>query len=218
MSQQICDHQAAMQGIQKQYPFNLLRAVVRERRVDYYLPGLEDAMDTLLPREKECLIMRFASNMTLAAVGEQFGLSAERARQIEAKSLRKLTHPARMRMFRAVPPDKHYDLAEQYRELRGEYNLLVERHNVLQEDYAALTGKPPVVVGTAEQDVLINDAGLSARSYNCLKRAGFGTLGDIAAVNIEELMKVRNLGRKSLDEVLAVLKRHGLKPMQMEDD
>jgi DNA-directed RNA polymerase subunit alpha len=47
----------------------------------------------------------------------------------------------------------------------------------------------------------IEDLDLSVRSYNCLKRAGINTVEDLANKSEEEMMKVRNLGRKSLDEV-----------------
>jgi len=51
----------------------------------------------------------------------------------------------------------------------------------------------------------IEDLELSVRSYNCLKRAGVTTLGQLRSMSDEELMKVRNLGRKSMEEVKHVL-------------
>ena len=51
---------------------------------------------------------------------------------------------------------------------------------------------------------------LSVRSYNCLKRAGIHTVEDLTQKTEEEMLKVRNLGRKSLDEVIAKLKGYGL--------
>jgi DNA-directed RNA polymerase subunit alpha len=50
-------------------------------------------------------------------------------------------------------------------------------------------------------EMTIEDLDLSVRSYNCLKRAGINTVEDLANKSEEEMMKVRNLGRKSLDEV-----------------
>ena len=44
--------------------------------------------------------------------------------------------------------------------------------------------------------------GLSVRSFNCLKRAGINTVEDLVSKSEEEMMKVRNLGRKSLEEVI----------------
>ena len=56
----------------------------------------------------------------------------------------------------------------------------------------------------------IDELELSVRSYNCLKRAGINTVEELISRTPEDMMKVRNLGRKSLDEVLAKLKELGL--------
>ena len=56
----------------------------------------------------------------------------------------------------------------------------------------------------------IDELELSVRSYNCLKRAGINTVEELCSKTSEDMMKVRNLGRKSLDEVLAKLKELGL--------
>ena len=55
---------------------------------------------------------------------------------------------------------------------------------------------------------------LSVRSFNCLKRAGINTVEDLTNRSEEDMMKVRNLGRKSLDEVILKLKSlgYGLQP------
>lgn len=56
----------------------------------------------------------------------------------------------------------------------------------------------------------IDELELSVRSFNCLKRAGINTVEELTNRTPEDMMKVRNLGRKSLDEVLAKLKELGL--------
>ena len=56
----------------------------------------------------------------------------------------------------------------------------------------------------------IDELELSVRSYNCLKRAGINTVEELCNRTPEHMMKVRNLGRKSLEEVLAKLKELGL--------
>jgi len=56
----------------------------------------------------------------------------------------------------------------------------------------------------------IDELELSVRSYNCLKRAGINTVEELCSKTSEDMMKVRNLGRKSLDEVLTKLKELGL--------
>ena len=59
-------------------------------------------------------------------------------------------------------------------------------------------------------EMSIEDLELSVRSFNCLKRANISTVEDIAKMTESEMMKVRNLGKKSLDEVVAKLHSLGL--------
>ena len=63
----------------------------------------------------------------------------------------------------------------------------------------------------------IEDMDLSVRSYNCLKRAGIHTVADLTRKTEEDMLKVRNLGRKSLDEVIAKLRTFGLDLKASED-
>ena len=57
---------------------------------------------------------------------------------------------------------------------------------------------------------LIEDLDFSVRTYNCLKRAGINSIGDLVARTEEDMMKVRNLGKKSLEEVIQKLEELGL--------
>ena len=63
----------------------------------------------------------------------------------------------------------------------------------------------------------IEDMDLSVRSYNCLKRANIHTVEDLTKKTEEEMLKVRNLGRKSLDEVILKLESYGLSLEKKED-
>ena len=63
----------------------------------------------------------------------------------------------------------------------------------------------------------IDELELSVRSYNCLKRAGINTVEELTNKTSEDMMKVRNLGRKSLEEVLAKLKELGLQLTPSEE-
>lgn len=63
----------------------------------------------------------------------------------------------------------------------------------------------------------IDELELSVRSYNCLKRAGINTVEELVNKTPEDMMKVRNLGRKSLEEVLQKLQEMGLSLRQTEE-
>lgn len=67
------------------------------------------------------------------------------------------------------------------------------------------------------REMSIEELDLSVRSYNCLKRAGINTVDDLANRTEEDMMKVRNLGRKSLEEVLHKLAELGLSLSPNED-
>ena len=54
-------------------------------------------------------------------------------------------------------------------------------------------------------ELTIEELDLSVRSFNCLKRANINTVEDLISKTEDEMMKVRNLGRKSLEEVMAKL-------------
>lgn len=66
-------------------------------------------------------------------------------------------------------------------------------------------------------EMSIDELELSVRSYNCLKRAGINTVEELTNKTPEDMMKVRNLGRKSLEEVLAKLKELGLQLQPTEE-
>ena len=59
-------------------------------------------------------------------------------------------------------------------------------------------------------EMTIEELDFSVRSYNCLKRAGINTVEDLINKSEDEMMKVRNLGRKSLEEVIKKLHDMGL--------
>lgn len=66
-------------------------------------------------------------------------------------------------------------------------------------------------------EMTIEELDLSVRSYNCLKRAGINTVEDLTNKTEEEMMKVRNLGKKSLEEVIGKLEALGL-VLNLEED
>ena len=59
-------------------------------------------------------------------------------------------------------------------------------------------------------EMTIEELDLSVRSYNCLKRAGINTVEELAKKSEDDMMKVRNLGKKSLEEVIQKLEELGL--------
>jgi DNA-directed RNA polymerase subunit alpha len=94
---------------------------------------------------------------------------------------------------------------------------LVPEEVVEEEDEVDFPPQPNTIATPPpendEQRILnttIEDLDLSVRSFNCLKRAGISVVGDLVARSEEDMMKVRNLGRKSLEEVKKKLEEYGL--------
>lgn len=106
----------------------------------------------------------------------------------------------------AIAPDEAISLAA--RVLVEHLNLFVD----LSENAKSVDVMVESVTDEKEKvlEMNIDELELSVRSYNCLKRAGINTVEELINKTPEDMMKVRNLGRKSLDEVLAKLKELGL--------
>ena len=100
--------------------------------------------------------------------------------------------------------------------------MMIEHLNVIVElsDKAVATNymvEPDNDQSNSDLNKSVEDLDLSVRSYNCLKRASINTVAELANMSEEDMMKVRNLGRKSLDEVLLKLKELGLQLNNADD-
>ena len=70
--------------------------------------------------------------------------------------------------------------------------------------------KPPTTAPTSEWDIPVESLNLSVRSFNCLKRAGISKVSELLDMTEDEIIKMRNFGKKSLDEIKQVLEERGL--------
>ena len=77
--------------------------------------------------------------------------------------------------------------------------------------------EPDIDRRTKILEMTIEEMDLSVRSYNCLKRANIHTVEDLTKKTEDDMLKVRNLGKKSLDEVIYKLESYGLKLKDKED-
>ncbi len=157
--------------------------------------------------------------MTLAQIAAVYQLSIERIRQSEAKALRKLRHPSRADYLRPiVPPISDAD-AGVY--LAGMQTTIEEnawarklgpsiRVKVLEE-----VSRDPRLLRELEQqagvtlgekgETRLEDLDLSTRTHNTLDAAGITTVSAIMRTPPGELLKVKNFGRKSYNEIRDVL-------------
>ena len=113
----------------------------------------------------------------------------------------------------ALEPDEAVSLAAKV--LSEHLNLFIDLSDAAQTAEVMIEKE-----NDAQEKVLemnIDELELSVRSYNCLKRAGINTVAELINRTPEDMMKVRNLGRKSLEEVLAKLKELGLQLNQGDE-
>ena len=211
------------QDVTGRYPYNLAYAVflpswerkseeqiyeAKQKVYRVYIPALIEAMNDLTDREQKVLELRYKHYLTLEQCGYHFNVTRERIRQVEAKALRKLRSPYRSKHWILDTMDKAREAQEKLSQLELENIRLknyIESHltnskipwdNERKEDSVS--------------DISIDNLELSVRSFNCLKRAGIDTLGDLSEYTLEKLLKVRNLGRKSMEEVITKAKEYGI--------
>jgi DNA-directed RNA polymerase subunit alpha len=87
--------------------------------------------------------------------------------------------------------------------------------DILSDQLALFTNfsteeKPVQTAPASEWDVPVETLNLSVRSFNCLKRAGISKVSELLDMSEDEIIKMRNFGKKSLDEIKQVLEERGL--------
>jgi DNA-directed RNA polymerase subunit alpha len=99
----------------------------------------------------------------------------------------------------SITPDDALSTAAQI--LQDQLDLFV---NFTQEDV------PIAAAPASEWDIPVETLNLSVRSFNCLKRAGISKVSELLDMTEDEIIKMRNFGKKSLDEIKQVLEERGL--------
>ena len=188
---------------------------------------LEDTIDEILnnpskygltDRETSILKYRFAMTeegdfKTLEEVGAIFGRTRDRIRQIEAKAIRKLRHPSRFKLIKYGKTGYNKQKEVEEAKLKSRIEMLeakskkeIDEFNKNIEEELA-NEEPKIDIIEYLKSNCISDIELSVRSYNCLKRAGINTLFDLCLRDSNQLLKVRNLGRKSYQEVIDMVNK-----------
>ena len=170
------------------------------------------------------------------AVAKAFNVTAERVRQIKAKALRKLRKPGAIRRIyptlTATGSEILEDMLQDAKDTVLRYYDAVTKHRAsnliaaaarayeagLQPDPDTwrqldeiFNGNPDA--GTADlipppSVVTLEDADLSVRTYNCLKRANKNTLNQVAAMSRDQIWSVRNIGYKTVEEIEKAVRKH----------
>lgn len=217
------------------YPYNLAGEIATQNRTDKrsdaareiaasaaqktYAPALIKAVEELGGREGRIIKLRYYNGMTLEQVADTEGITRERVRQLEARALRRLRHPRVFETWQLTDPDK----LEQIRQERDQLRLanislrdqLMEKTPDEQERRQIMQ---TVRQQTGEKNIRVEEMRFTFRTYNCLRRAGIGTLAEIAARTPDEIMQIRGLGRRSFDEIRAKLDEYGATLKEGKED
>lgn len=163
----------------------------------------------LSEREAKVLKFRFIDKMTLDKIGAELGVRRERIRQIEAKALRKLRHPARRRKLKqGLYITKHAE--SRAREIADEFVEELAKKKA-ERDPRVIRAKTGLSDDEEEQvwwRLPLEDLDLSVRVYKILKRHGCNYVGDVARINHDELVKIRNVGHKTETEIVYKIREY----------
>lgn len=198
-----------------EYPENLLKKLeITFNNIDYkeivdnFETNFELACEEVLtPREKIIICERYRCYKTLEEIGKELNVTRERVRQIESKALRKLGTRKNIILNKKNKYDKIRQLEEN--EIRAKlkaemsYEVALE---IIKEHAIENNMNVETLVSGVDRDDLIDNLNLSVRSYNGLKRAGIDTISQIKKLSYPEIANIRNLGKKSANEIVDKLK------------
>lgn len=178
------------------YPQNLYAVVfgtIKDEEIECLIPydvneTLNSVLSALPAIEQFVLIKRYKEKKTLQEIAEMSGKTRNEVRLVEAKALRKLRHPMYARRLKFG--DSQYE------------NCLIELQIAIKQSVADATRYADAVP--------IEELGFSTRLYNCLKRGGIDSLGDILLALPEKLATIRNFGRKAALELIEKLDKNGV--------
>lgn len=191
------------------YPFNLLVAVRGKTRLE--LPGkltrdvwagIRYALSSLNEQEKQVVEYRYVQGRTQTETGEQMGLTQEQIRKIENQTAQKLRIPSRW-CYMQYGIDGYLKKKSDDAYAEGYSRGYKKGYELGRED--ANSDVLPECVPDEVLNRSVETLNLSARASNCLARAGCERIRDVTAIPENRIMVIRNLGRKTADEIARAL-------------
>ena len=204
------------------YPENVLGIATIDNSM--YAPEILERFEEILkeftPREQEIIALRYQQYKTFEEIGKVYGVTRERVRQILTKAIIKIrykfTHFVEKIEFEKFEKQEQEFYQKSYDDLVAKRQELIElfkQNGEYTEEMEIYFGEvfPKSAVKVRYEDLDIEELDLSVRSYNCLRRVGIKKIGDLLKLSYPyDYWKIRNLGKKSLKEIVDKLKEHGL--------
>ena len=222
--------------LSEKYPINLVQAIFGASR-DIYMTdekstkeiedNIEYVLNNTMEPDESCIIkLRFKGKMSLEEIGDIQGKTRERIRQIEARALRKLRHPSRTNAIFS-PYKLNQEIKERTNalnqknlELASNITKCLNQIDILANALEGVGIKVSTEKSITEVTTLarnIDEFGFSVRAFNCMRRAGIMTIGDLTEKTENEMKQVRNLGHHALEEIKEKLLSLGLRFMTEEE-
>lgn len=162
---------------------------------DIIMYSFEISKPILSDRQIEFLDSFFKNHNSISKIAEDAGITRERVRQILYKAVTRVKN----KMQRL---DEIEQLENRITQLKDEIAYL-EHHKKLNESVVKLSKPISKEVGILNKP--IEDFELSVRCFNCLKAARINTLLDLAQFDLNDLLRFRNFGKRSLDEIKSLI-------------
>ncbi len=194
------------------YPFSLVSALFNnDDEVPFITDdikfGLEYALSFLKEREREILRMRYEEMKSVLAVSMFFCLSESRVRQIEKSALQRL---------RKQP---YFDYIRYG--IEGNINRLMDAEydrgynagfsvGYFKGQEEAVKGISDPVLNYEIRSIPIEKLKLNVRTFNALKRCGYNVIYDLVKLSEEDIINIRNMGNKNIEEVANALSKYGI--------
>lgn len=185
----------AQTNISPDYPLNFLLAVDNKYRT-YYIPAdIDETIEYLLhiifsntPNDADILRKHFKYGKTYADIACEYQDTAEHIQQLANRAIGKFQYPTcidclGMGIFKVIMQNRRF-----FGRFSGNNDV------------------PDFVTPVTE----IDDLSLSVRSENALRRAGINTIADLEKMTTKELLGIRNLGKRSYDEIVSMLRLYNI--------
>ncbi|MBQ7035840.1 MAG: hypothetical protein IJN34_08920 [Clostridia bacterium] len=206
--------------LKEPYPINLIKTAAYNRELDVpealsidILAGVQYVLSLLDERQQEVLRQRYQERKSYAKIAESFSVTKERICQLEYQAFVKLRKPYNWNFLQyGVWGYMEHLYKEAYQCGYNEGYTLGYRSGVHDERIGILgEGDKP---DPMKQPIV--ELHLSVRALNCLRNAGFTTLGEICALDLEQIQKIKSLGITGRMDVAGALHRLGIRHTDWE--
>jgi len=170
-----------------------------------------EALQTLTTRELFCLWKYHGECKSYAEIGELIGVGGTRISQINKKAYRKLRHPSRSYQV-IIRTSRQELISAKDKKIQEQSQLIqgmiedIDRYHRLCPDFAE---DPQNNYKCSNENIPLEDLDFTVRTYNCLKRAGKDFVRNILDMEESDFSKIRNLGRKSAEEIIEKIRKLG---------